>query len=401
MKKTDTNSHDQDSEIRSLKEEIAILEGVQSAMPDPYYVRDMDYNIVIWPAAIAKLTGYSEAEARKLKCYQMFKACVCPPGSACPTQNCIKVKQFLRDVSVDVYHKSGKTIHTLVSNAGVYNEKGEPIGAVEVVKDNTVLQTCMDSIGIMVKDIDSSSDDLSEISNQINAISEKVSGTAQDTMNSTKSSVQASMDATQKVEQSIKYADDVQLKMQKINDSMNFLADKVSEQEQKTENIIKSVKTIQSISYETDLLAINAAIQAVHAGEAGKGFKVVAEGIKELSQNSSEAALVITQNIQETIDLVKETRNALNSIEKEVQTGTKNISELLAFIENIDISMKELSSTISNIEGDAELTHKLGGEQNGVALEIGSTSRKMDEIAKNLSQEFDRVVKAIKHLDMG
>jgi PAS domain S-box-containing protein len=107
---------------KSPKLEVAHLKAIQSAMPDPYYIRDMNYNIVLWPDAIAKLTGYSEAEAKKLKCYEIFKACVCPPVSECPTQNCIKVKQFLRDVAVDVYHKSGTTIHSLVSNAGVYDK---------------------------------------------------------------------------------------------------------------------------------------------------------------------------------------------------------------------------------------------------------------------------------------
>ncbi len=48
-----------------LKEENAILKGIQAAMPDPYFVRDMDYNIILWPKEIEKVTGYSEKEAKK------------------------------------------------------------------------------------------------------------------------------------------------------------------------------------------------------------------------------------------------------------------------------------------------------------------------------------------------
>jgi len=146
--------------INDLKLEIARLKAIQSAMPDPYYVRDMEYNIILWPDAIARLTGYSAEEAKKLKCYDMFKAQVCPPGSQCPTQNCVHVKQFLKDVSVDVYHKSGAVVHTLVSNAGIYDEDGSPIGAVEIVKDNTVIEASMDSIGKIIKRLEAEATDL-------------------------------------------------------------------------------------------------------------------------------------------------------------------------------------------------------------------------------------------------
>lgn len=53
-------------EISRQKREIAMLKGVQQAMPDPYYIRDMDYNVIFWPEEIQKLTGYSQEDAKKL-----------------------------------------------------------------------------------------------------------------------------------------------------------------------------------------------------------------------------------------------------------------------------------------------------------------------------------------------
>jgi PAS domain S-box-containing protein len=146
--------------INDLKLEIAQLKAIQSAMPDPYYVRDMDYNVIFWPDSIAKLTGYSAEEAKRKKCYDMFKAGVCPPGSQCPTQHCVQVKQFLKDVAVDVYHKDGTVVHTLVSNAGIYDEDGNPIGAVEIVKDNTIIEASMDIIGKIIKQLEAEATDL-------------------------------------------------------------------------------------------------------------------------------------------------------------------------------------------------------------------------------------------------
>jgi len=160
--------------VKKQESEIAYLKAIQSAMPDPYYIRDMDYNVVFWPESIAKLMGYTEAEAKKMKCYDIFKAHVCPPKMDCPTQNCIKVKQFLKDVAVDVYHKNGSTVHTLVSNAGVYDKDGNTIGAVEIVKDNTVIQSSMNSIGQIIKNIESASSDLNVSIDKTENISKKV-----------------------------------------------------------------------------------------------------------------------------------------------------------------------------------------------------------------------------------
>lgn len=85
--------------ISELEEEMRVLKGIQSAMPDPYYVRDMDYNVILWPDAIQELTGYSEEEAKRIKCGDIFKAGVCED---CPTQKSVMNREFLKDAAVDV-----------------------------------------------------------------------------------------------------------------------------------------------------------------------------------------------------------------------------------------------------------------------------------------------------------
>jgi len=395
------DEHQVDSVKEALKEENALLKAVQFAMPDPYYARDMDYNIILWPDSIAKLTGYSAEEAKRLKCYQMFKACVCPPKADCPTQGCIKTKQFLKDVAVDVYHKNGSTIHSLVSNAGIYDEKGNPIGAVEVVKNNTDIQKSMNSIGQLIKDMDSSLGDLAGVSQKVSGISDNLSEHASESLSNIKNGDKACVSVNEKVGHSSSHAGRVQTNMQTINGSMKSSVEKISVLKSKSETIFKVIAVIQRIAFETNLLAINASIEAAHAGEVGKGFGVVADGVKKLAVDSSQSAESIKGTIQEIIELVKETTNSLNTTEKDIEAGTNSIAELLKFVNEIDGAVKTLVEIMSNIQRGASATSQLSGEQNTSVGEVNGISRNLSDISHNLTHEFDRVVKAVQRQNMG
>jgi hypothetical protein len=387
--------------LSKMELKMAQLEGINSAMPDPYYVRDMDYNIVLWPESIAKLTGYTEAEAKKLKCYEIFKAVVCPPGNNCPTQHCITVKQYLRDVAVDVYNKKGNTVHSLVSNAGVYGADGSPIGAVEIVKDNTVVQDTMNSIGERIKKIESLSVTLSGAMEKVHSTSKKVNGNAAESLDEVRDGVKTGVKVNEKTAESSNFAGSVQTNMKNINDSMKFSIDKISALKEKSETIIEFIKIIQDISSKTNLLAINASIEAAHAGESGRGFKVVADGIRELSKISHDSAMSINSAVQEINSLITETTNSFGVTEKDIVAGTDTISELLTFVNDIAVAVRDLMQVIHSIENTSTITSQLIGEQNESVDAVSNVGQEFSEIAKKLTVEFDRVFNAIQHKDMG
>jgi PAS domain S-box-containing protein len=387
--------------IKAMEHETAQLKGIQLAMPDPYYIRDMDYNIVLWPDSIAKVTGYTEAEAKKMKCYEIFRAAVCPPGSKCPTQQCITVKQFLKDVAVDVYNKSGSTVHSLVSNAGIYDTDGNPVGAVEVVKDNTVIQATMNSIEETIKKIDSLSGTLNTAMEKVNNSSQKVDENASESISEIENGVQTGNRVSQKAGESSKYAGNAQSNMKSINDSMKFSVEKIYQLDEKSQSIIEFIKIIQDISSKTNLLSINASIEAAHAGETGRGFKVVADGIRELSKISQDSAVSIRNAVNEINSLIKETTSSFDATEKDIESGSNTISELLNFVGDIASAINQLMSFINIIEKTAFTTSQLVGEQKESIKEVHNIGQELSEIAKKLTLEFDRIINAIKHTDMG
>ena len=397
-KHTSGNSGDTQlmQEIERLKKEVAILKGIQGAMPDPYYVRDMDYNVILWPKSLQDLTGYSEAEAKKIKCHQMFRAVVCPPKMDCPTQKCVESRQFLKDAKVDIFVKDGSKRTTLVSNAGVYDETGKPIGAVEVIKDITALEGLMNSIGINSEQLSAVSEELAASSQEVSALSMELNSEATSSFALTKDGARASADVQTKSTQSVGKAVEAKQSMSQLNDSMGNALQNVGTLKAKSESIINVVASIQGIASQTNLLALNASIEAARAGEAGRGFAVVADEIRKLAESSNNFARDIKITIDEIIQLVGKTTELVSAAHRDLQSGGNNIGHLIDNIGDIQTTSTTLGGVMQRLDTTVGKTAEISNRQNESMSEVAKVGQQLAQIAQQLQEEFQKV----KHINM-
>jgi methyl-accepting chemotaxis protein len=160
--------------------------------------------------------------------------------------------------------------------------------------------------------------------------------------------------------------------MNKIQAKVGISAQKVQEMGNRSRQIGAIVETIDDIASQTNLLALNAAIEAARAGEHGKGFAVVADEVRKLAERSSVATKEIGGLIKGIQQTVNEAVNAMNEGADEVQNGVELANQS--------------GKALSNILAAAEAVHLQ-------ATQAMEAAQRMDKFSEELVRSVDEVAK--------
>ncbi|MDP5135158.1 methyl-accepting chemotaxis protein [Rheinheimera baltica] len=185
---------------------------------------------------------------------------------------------------------------------------------------------------------------------------DEVAGTALKTSEASSQSASLAKDGTQKVSQTSKVIEKMNADVRQSTGVINTLADKVS-------SINQVLEVIRSVAEQTNLLALNAAIEAARAGEAGRGFAVVADEVRSLAHRTQTSTGEIEQMIQQVQASAKEAVGAMQLISGNADNAQSVAKSAADALELITENIMAISDQNHVIAGAAE-------EQSKVAREI-------------------------------
>ncbi|MDR1253186.1 MAG: methyl-accepting chemotaxis protein [Treponema sp.] len=168
-----------------------------------------------------------------------------------------------------------------------------------------------------------------------------------------------------------------------------------------SEGLLEINAVMENISSQTNLLSMNAAIEAAHAGEAGKGFAVVADEIRKLAESSGEQSKTISavlKKIKDAIDKITRSTEAVLDKFETIDGGVRTVSEQA---ENIRNAMEEQSIGSQQILDVISQLNELTQKVKGGSLEMLEGSREVIQESKNLEMVTQEITDGMNEMATG
>jgi len=229
----------------------------------------------------------------------------------------------------------------------------------------------------------SGAEELSSSAEEVNASMEEVSSTIQQVATGSQNTAKDSETMLKQAQEAGKSSEDGQRAAKQVNDKMYLIkqttqegANKIQALGEKSKEIGKIVDTINQISEQTNLLALNAAIEAARAGEAGRGFAVVADEVRKLAEESGQA----TQQIR---DLIGGIQTEIDSAVKSMGENTKQVEEGSKGVEAALTAFNTLPQVIGSVNKSAQEVGSVAQENASGAEEVSAS---IEEVTSSMQQ---------------
>ena len=222
----------------------------------------------------------------------------------------------------------------------------------------------LENVDILNKNSNESAASLEEIAAALEEVTSNVSST------------------TENIIQMANYASDVTKASKVGQDLANKTTQSMDEINEQVSAINEAISVIDQIAFQTNILSLNAAVEAATAGEAGKGFAVVAQEVRNLASRSAEAAKEIKDIVQRANQKANDGKSIADSMIQGYTGLNESITKTIELIKNVETASKEQQSGIIQINDAVNSLDQKTQQNANIANQTYEVAIKTDEIAK-------------------
>ena len=294
----------------------------------------------------------------------------------------ISTRETLDKINVTLKNYSESRFDYKINDVGIYGDLGSLTAGIKLVGNNTseilaMILNTGDSLKENTQTLSTAASNLSVSSNKQAASLEETAAALEEIT----ANIQGTNEAATRMN---KLAQDVTVSAKSGQNLATKTAQSMEEINTQVSSINEAIEVIDQIAFQTNILSLNAAVEAATAGEAGKGFAVVAQEVRNLASRSAEAAKEIKDIVEAASNKASEGKNISTKMIEGYNELNKNISDTIEMIENVSTAAKEQEGGISQIN-DAITTLDHATQQNAsVADEISHMSAQIANMSNSL-----------------
>ncbi|KAB0300949.1 methyl-accepting chemotaxis protein [Vibrio fortis] len=242
-----------------------------------------------------------------------------------------------------------------------------------------------------------------EIINISSAVSQLASSTSEIASSANHASEVASQ-ATSNVAMGLTEVDKTLQEIGQADEQMQLSSQKVSDLHAESMNIGAILEVIQGVTEQTNLLALNAAIEAARAGEQGRGFAVVADEVRTLAKRTQESASQINELItslqrgaKDALESIKESHGTVSQASTQAQQASQNLHVINQHIQDLNqansqiaVSVDEQDSLTRSLGDNAQGANTIAQSNQESVAKISEAASDLTEVAHHLKSQVDR-----------